>query len=62
MSHRVQALQTTDIPSTLPQEAAERNAVPANGAPAPLARPLPASDPLGVIKAMSEEEKIALFT
>jgi hypothetical protein len=62
MPQSSQALHTSGKPSTSSQEAAERNATPANGTPAPLSPPLPASDPLGVIKAMSEEEKIALFT
>lgn len=59
------ALPTTDERSTPPQLAVVQDApasdqVMGNGAAAPLTQPRP--DPLAVIKTMSEEEVIALFT
>jgi hypothetical protein len=71
------ALPPIDEQSTLPREAttldaatpeiaakdtAARDPMIGNDAPASLARPVPASDPLAAIKALTEEEKIALFT
>ena len=61
-SHRAQALHSVEKQSTPPQDTTEPSATITNSASAPLARPLPAGDPLASIKAMTEEEKIALFT
>ena len=67
MSARAQAHTISGEHPTPPEDAAERNAAEhdvkiAIGSPVPVARPVPAIDPLGAIKAMSEEERIALFT
>ena len=72
MSARAQALTISGEHPTPPEDAAEHNAAEHNvaehdvkitiGSPVPVARPVPAIDPLGAIKAMSEEERIALFT
>jgi hypothetical protein len=77
MSATAKALPPIDEQSTLPQEATTQEAVSlkiaahdtaprdpmiGNSAPASLARSVPASDPLAAIKALTEEEKIALFT
>jgi hypothetical protein len=77
MSATAKALPLTNEQSMLPQDVTTREAASLkiaahdttasdpiidNGAPAAVARPAPASDPLAAIKALTEEEKIALFT
>jgi hypothetical protein len=67
MSARAQVLPISDQLPAPPQDAAThdttgRDQMIANSMPSLPARPVSGSDPLGVIKAMSEEEKIALFT
>ncbi len=58
----IQDLHTPDKPPALPQDATKHGAANTNEALTPFAQPVPANDPLGAVKAMSEEEKIALFT
>ena len=67
MSARAQALTISGDHPTPPKDEAECSSIEhdvkiAIVTPTPLARPVPPRDPLGTIKAMSEEEKIALFT
>ena len=67
MSARAQTLPKPDEQPAPPQEAAMHDTAThdpmiAKGNPALLARTVPAPDPLGAIKAMTDEEKIALFT
>ena len=67
MSAGAQALTILDDHPTPPKDDVECSSILhdvkiAIVTPTPPTRPVPASDPLGAIKAMSEEEKIALFT
>ena len=67
MSAGAQALTISDGDLTPPTDDAECSSIShdvkiAIVTPAPPTQIVPASDPLGAIKAMSEEEKIALFT
>jgi hypothetical protein len=59
MSSRTQALPKSD--DRAEHSAAAPDIKVAGGAPAAVV-PRPANDPLGSLKAMSEEEKIALFS
>ena len=67
MSAGAQALTILDDHPTPPAREAEHSSLErdvkiAIATPTPPTLPVPASDPLGAIKALSEEEKIALFT
>jgi hypothetical protein len=62
VNQSAKTLGISDEPATPLQGTSEGNSITANDAAAPLVRPTPKSDPLGPIKAMTEEERIALFT
>ena len=62
MSHKPQTLTASEDRPTLTASDIDHDVKNASDAPAPRVQRAAASDPLALIKAMSEEEKIALFS